>query len=196
MAAPYEILAAPYTVYLGPVGETMPSVNAAVAGNWFKLGTSGDRNYDEDGVTVGHDQKTNIFRPAGSTIGRKAFREEEDFKIGFMLADISPTQYAKVLGDAAVTTVAQSTGVAGNKHFEVYQGLQVTTFALLARGISSVDEDLSAQYEIACVFQSASPEPVHNKGKAALLECEFTALDSNGDGAVGTVRIQTTVAGA
>lgn len=190
MAAPYEIVGAPLTLWLAPVGETMPAIDATVAGNWFKVGTSGDKNYSEDGVTVTHDQAINLFRGAGATAPRKAFRTEEDFMIGVTLADVSPAQYAKILNNAAVTTQAAGVGVAGYKSFPLSQGLTVATFALLARGLSSVDDSLNAQYENPAVFQAGSPSPVYNKGEPALLECEFQALDASGSG-IGTLRIGT-----
>lgn len=194
MGAPYEIIGAPYTVYLGPVGEAFPALDDAVAGNWFKLGTSGDLNYGDDGVTVSHPQSIELFRPAGSPLPRKAFRKEEDLKIAFALADLSPEQYAKVMDDAAITTVAAAAGVPGEKYFELARGLNVTTFALLARGISSVDDALAAQYQVEACFQSGEPEPVHNKGEAAMLEVEFTGLDVAGTGDIGELHIQTAAA--
>lgn len=193
MAAPYEIVGAPLTLWLAPVGTAFPLIDAAPAGTWTKVGTSGDKNYTEDGVTVTHDQAINLFRGAGSTAPRKAFRTEEDFLIGVTLADLSPTQYAQALNNAAVTTQAAGAGVAGYKSFALLQGLTVSTFALLARGLSSVNDALNAQYENPAVFQSGSPAPVYNKGEAAGLELEFQALDAAGTG-IGTLRIGTAAA--
>ncbi len=195
MAAPYEILAAPLTIYVAAVGESSPDIKDAVAGNWIKLGTSGDKNYSDDGVTVTHDQSIELFRPAGGTGPRKAFRSEEDLKIAFTLVDLSPDQYAKILNDASVTTVAQASGVAGQKHFDTLQGLQVAHFALLARGTSTVLDTLNAQYEFPIAIQGGNPEPVYNKGEPAGLECEFMAIEDDTDG-FGKLRTQTTVAGA
>ena len=195
MSAPFEILASPLTIYVAAAGEAFPVIDAAVAGNWIQLGTSGNKNYSDDGVTVTHEQTVDMFRAAGTTGARKAFRSEEDLKIVFTLVDLTPEQYAKILNDASLTTVPQSSGVAGQKHFETLQGLQVTSYTLLARGISSVDEDLNSQYEVPLAIQGGNPEPVYNKGEPAGLECEFMALQDSADG-FGKLRIQTTVAGA
>lgn len=197
MAAPFEIVGAPLTVYLAPVGTAFPGIDDAEGAfdpGWFKLGTSGEKNYSEDGLTVSHEQSINVFRGAGATGPRKAFRTEEDFIITFSMADVSPTQYAKVLNDAAVTTVAQAVGVSGEESFELHQGLTVTTFALLARGLSSIDDSLNAQYEVSTVFQNGNPAPVYNKGEPALLECSFQALDADATG-FGTLRVQSTEPG-
>lgn len=195
MAAPYEIVGAPLTVYLAPTGTAFPAIDAAPLAAWFKLGTSGNKNYSEDGVTVSHEQSINVFRGAGATGPRKAFRTEEDLIINFSLADVSPEQYAKVINDAAITNTAAGAGVAGNKRFNIWQGLTVKTFALLARGLSSVDDALNAQYEVASCFQNGAPAPVYNKGEPALLECSFQALDASGDGTgFGVLRIGTAAA--
>lgn len=191
MAAPFEIVGAPYTVWVADVGTAVPDIDAAPAVGWTKLGTSGALNYDEDGVTVSHGQNIETFTPAGGTTPRKAFRTEEAITVSLKLADLSPEQYARILNDAAITTVAAGVGVPGEKSFSIYQGPTVATMAMLVRGPSSVDDALNAQYELASVYQSGEPEPQYTKGQVALLDCEFTILDAAGTGNVGTLRIQT-----
>ncbi|MBS3927094.1 MAG: hypothetical protein KGZ65_00115 [Sphingomonadales bacterium] len=182
MAAPYEIVAAPLTVYLAAVGTAFPDVDESPGGSWTKLGTSGDKNYSDDGVTVSLPQSIETFTPAGDTVPRKAFRTEEGLEISFTLVDLTPEQVAKVLDDAAITTVAASSGVPGTKKIPLRRGLQVANFALLARGISSVNDSLACQFEVDSCYQSGEPEPVFNKGEPAGLELTFTALDVAGDG--------------
>ncbi|MGH3029277.1 MAG: hypothetical protein ACRDNE_00645 [Gaiellaceae bacterium] len=189
MPAPHEIIAAPFTVWVAPTGEAFPTIAATVAGNWFKLGTSGEKNYDDAGVSVQHPQTKSQFRGAGSTVTRKTFRTEEDFIIGFTLVDLSPEQYAKILDDAAVTTVV---GPPGHKSFELARGLSVSQYALFARGQSTVNNALNAQYEISAVESEGSPNPVFTKGNPAGLAVEFRAVDHDGNGNIGTLRIQTT----
>ena len=46
--SPFEIIAAPATVYVAPVGETYPVIDADPAGKWVSLGET------EGGVTVAH----------------------------------------------------------------------------------------------------------------------------------------------
>lgn len=194
-AAPFEIIGAPYTIYLAPVGTAFPLLGVTPAVTWFKLGTSGDKNYSDDGVTVTHGQNIEVFRGAGATAPRKAFRTEEDLLIEFGLADVSPDQYAKVLNDATVTTVPASTGIVGQKNFVLWQGVIVKTFALLARGVSSIDDAFQAQYEVASCFQSGEPDPTYNKGEPTILSCELSALDAAGDGAgFGRLRVQSAAA--
>lgn len=178
MPSPHEIVAAPLTVYLAPTGTAFPAVDAAPAVAWKKLGTEGAHNYDEEGVSLTSSQTIESFTPAGSPRARKAWRTEEGLTVGFTLVDLSPEQYARVHDDATITTVAAGAGTAGSKKFELARGVNVKTFALLARGESSVDNGLAMQLELATVYQSAEPEISFKKGEPAGLALEFTALEA------------------
>lgn len=185
MAAPECIVAAPYTLYLAPVGTDFPAIDDdenTFDGDWFRVGDSGAKDYTEDGVTVTHGQSLNYFRGAGATAPRKAFRTEEDLTIALSLADTSPEQYAKLLNDAAIQTTAPSSGVAGEKRFAMWRGLQVAQFALLARGMSPVDNDLASQYEVETAIADGEFAPKYTKGDPAVLAVQFRALDAAGDG--------------
>lgn len=174
---PFEIVATPLTAWLAPVGETFPLIDADPAGNWTKVGTNGDRNYDEDGVTVAHSQATSVFRGAGAVGPQKAFRTEEDLMIRVPLIDISLEQYARVLNANTLSTTAAGTGTAGFKSIGLSQGKDITLYALLVRGVSPDDAALALQYELPRVFQSGNPEPNFRKGEPAGLDLEFTALE-------------------
>ena len=171
---PYEVVAGPLTVWLAPVGTAAPAVNAAPSGTWFKLGTSGTKNYDEAGVVVTHTQNLVQWRPAGSTGARKVFRTSEDFMVEFTLDDLTPEQYAKALNDATVTTAA---GPPAIKSINLQMGLTVAVFALLARGTSPVNDSLPAQYQVPIVYQASSPKPSYRKDGPAGLDLQYTALE-------------------
>lgn len=194
MAAPYEIITQPLTVYVAPVGSAFPEIDSdiilAPTGDWLMLGTCGDKNYEDEGVTVAQEQTVNLFRGAGAAGPRKAWRAEEDFIISFTLVDLSPEQYATVMNDAAVETVAPGPDQAGTKSHQLSQGLLVNSFALLARGISPVNETLNAQYEVLNAVQDGNPSPVWGKGAAAGLEVSFRALEDCTNG-FGVFRSQT-----
>ena len=193
MAAPFEIIGAPYAIWVAPVGEAMPDLDAAPAGNWELLGTSGVLNYDDDGVTVDLDQKFEEFR-GQSTVPRKVWRVEEDMAISVKLVDLSIEQCAKVLNDAAITTIAAGVGVAGEKNISLYKGVEVATFAVLARGISPEDEQFTAQFEMDSAFQEGTPSIQLSKGKPAMLDTKFRALDAAGTGDDRRLRVQTAAA--
>jgi hypothetical protein len=114
------------------------------------------------------------FTPAGGTAARKAFRVEESWTIEFELVDLSIAQYAKVLNDATVNTTV---GPPATQDINLLQGLTVTTFALLARGVSPVNDGLPAQYQVPIVFEAASPSIVYSKGAPAALDVQFAALE-------------------
>lgn len=187
MPAPHEIVAFPLTIWVAPTGTAFPAVNAAPAGTFFQLGTAGAKNYDEAGTNVSHPQTVETFTGAASTAPRKAFRTQEGLVLGFTLVDTTPEQYAKVLDDAAVTTVG---GAGGHKDFSLLRGVDVKQYAMLARGESSVDNALTLQLEWPTVYQSGDPAPAWSKGAPAGLGIEFTALEVVA-GQFGFCRIQT-----
>lgn len=191
MSAPFEIIAAPLELYAAPTGTDFPAVDEEPAAEWKIVGKSGTRNYDEDGVTVTHSQTISAFTPAGATVPRKVWRTEEGLVIAVNIADLSTEVYAKALNEAVVTTVAASATKAGEKSIKMFRGLQVATFALLARGLSPEDESMFAQYEVPIVYQgSDSIEITYRKGEPAMVSLEFTALsDDTGD--FGTYRVGT-----
>lgn len=178
MSAPFEIISAPFTLYWAPVGESFPAIDATPAGNWVKVGTSGDRDYADEGVTVAHEQSIEKFRGAGSTGPRKVSRTEEDLMVRLTLWDISLEQYRLALNNVAVVATAAGSGTGGFKTITPYQGLDVALMALLVRGdFSAYGAGWKSQYEIPVCYQSGSPEPVFGKGAPAGLALEFTALE-------------------
>ena len=179
MAAPEEVLAFPLTVYLAPVGTAFPLIDDAPADfavAWKVLGVEGDLNYDENGVVVSHAETTFDFTPAGSTMPSKRFRTAEDLLTKLNLVDVSPETYAKVMNNATLTTVSPGSGIAGEKHFSLFRGDQVSSFAVLLRGASPVDNDLNMQYEIPKAFVSVNGDVTYNKGVVAALPVEIQMI--------------------
>lgn len=174
---PFEIIGAPYTLWVAPTGTAFPLIDAAPAGPWAKIGTNGPSNYSDAGVTVAHSQKIAQARPAGSTGPVKAWLDQEDLMISLVLWDLSLEQYQYALNGAAMSTVAPGVGVAGYKKVGLSTGRSLTTYAALLRGISPYGDAYSAQYEVPRCYQSASPKPAFVKGKPAGLDLEFTALE-------------------
>lgn len=174
---PYEIVGAPLTLWLAPVGTAFPLVNAAPAVTWVKIGTNGTRNQSEDGVTVTHSQSTNKVRPGGTTGPVKAFRTEEDMMIELTLWDVTLEQYRLALNSNPLTTTAAGVGTAGFKQVGLSSGLAVREFALLARGVSPYDEAMTAQYQVPRCYQSDSPAIAFRKGVPAGIKLRFEALE-------------------
>lgn len=179
MAAPEEILAFPLTVYLAEVGTAMPTVDADPAdfdAAWAVLGTEGDLDYDDNGVTMSHSETTFDVTPAGSTMPVKRFRTAEDLLTKLNLLDVSAEQYAKCMNNSAVTTVASGVGVAGHKKFSLFRGDKVAQFAALLRGVSPIDNDLNMQFEVPKCFVSVNGDVPFNKGVATILPIEIQMI--------------------
>jgi hypothetical protein len=175
--APFEIISAPYDVYVAPVGTAFPDVSQAPAVAWLLLGTSGNKNYDDDGVVVTHQQNIETFTPVGLTAPRKAFRTTEGLEIDFRIVDVSATQYARVLNNATVTNTAAGTSIGGNLNFPLLQGMQVNVYALLMRSLESAGgSGFNSQYEVPIAFQNSEVEVAYKKGDPAGLNCEWMAL--------------------
>lgn len=178
MSEPFEIIAGPVTLFLAPVGTAFPAIGTAPGAPWVKVGTNGDRNYSDEGVTIQHGQNIEQARPAGATGPVKAWRTEEDLMLTVTLWDMSLEQYAVALAGAQPTTTAAGVGTAGTKRVGLSKGRDVVTYALLARGASAYGDAYSAQYEVPVVYQSGSPTITRRKGVPAGLELEFTALEN------------------
>lgn len=198
---PYEIIAAPYTLWVAAVGAVFPTIDEDPGVSWTKVGTNGDLNYSEDGVTVTHSQTLELLRVLGSAGPRKAFRTEEEMHVTLTLLDLTLEQYAIALNYNTVTTVPPDTGESGYKKLGLSRGLSVEHRALLVRGLdaSSYMTGGIAQYEVPVAVQMGEAEVVFSKGEPAGLALDFVALEdpdaATEDERFGRLIIQNTEAG-
>lgn len=176
---PFEIIGAPLTLWVAPVGTAFPTVAAAPGVGWTKVGTNGDRNYENGGVTVTHGKTYDKVRVAGAAGPVKAFLSEEDLMFGLTLLDITLEQYQLALNGNTITTVAPASGQPGTKKIGLSEDVGRTKeYALLVRGLSPYNEALAMQYQIPRCFQSGAPAPVFRKGgTGAGLALQFEALE-------------------
>lgn len=176
---PFEIIGAPLTLWLAPVGTAFPLTHVAPAVAWTKVGSNGDRSYEAGGVTTTHAKVYDKVRTAGASGPVKAFLTEEDLMFGVTLLDMTLEQYALALNGNAVTTVAPAAGVPGTKKIGLSEDVGRTKeYALLARGLSPYNEALVMQFEVPRCFQSGAPAPVFRKGGGgAALALKFEALE-------------------
>lgn len=177
---PYEIIGQPLSLWLAPVGTAFPAVTADPSSPWVKVGTSGDRSQNEEGVTVTHSQTLNKVRTGGSTGAVKVFRPEEDLMFRLTLLDVSLEQYKLALNSNTLTTVAAGSGTIGTKTVGLSRGKAVTTYALLVRGVSPYGDAFNMQYQVPRCYQAASPAIVYRKGQPAGIELTFEALEDLG----------------
>lgn len=177
---PYEVVAQPFTLWVAAVGSAFPDVDEAPGVSWTKVGTSGDLNYGEDGVTITHNQTVEMWRALGSTGPRKALRTEEELHVSLVLHDLTLEQYALAMNNNTVTTTAAGTGTPGTKKIGLSRGLTVPQRALLIRGVggSPYGDSWNVQYEIPVAVQIGEPEVVFQKGEPAGLQLEFATLEN------------------
>jgi len=182
--APYELLVGPLSVYVGPTGETFPDIDDAPAGNWVELGTSGDKNISEDGISVQHMQTLEEVFSFGSTAPRKVTRTREGLVITFTLMDLTAEEYSRILNHGTVSTVAAGASDAGHKRVSTLQGSDVTLKAWLFRGSSPYISAHNCQYELPKGYVGGEPTVVYSKGVPAGLAFEIHAIedDTNGFG--------------
>lgn len=173
-----EIIAAPFTVWIAPVGTAFPAIDEVPAAPWTLLGSNGDRNYAGGGVTVSHQRQLQFATPAGVLGAAVAFAENDSLRVRLELLDMTLEQYAVVMGGNAVVTTPPAIGVAGIKVL----GLGLKTgplpeYAVLARGPSPYAEGMPAQYELPRCIEAGSPAPTFRGGVPAGLSVELTALE-------------------
>ena len=178
MSIPLEVVAAPFEIWIGPVGESFPAIEDTPTGNWVKIGTSGNRSITEDGVTVQHPQTIEQFRSLGSTGPIKAFRTEEGLIITFAIADITLENYKHALGQNTVTDTPVG-GNAGFRDIDIYQGLDLDQRALLVRGLNASPylALTDIQWQVPVVYENGSPEIVSQKGTPIVIALEYIAIE-------------------
>ena len=177
-SVPYEVLAAPFTLYAAIVGTAFPLVDAVPAVAWVKIGTSGPLNYDgAAGVVVEHRQTLQPWRSLGDAGSRKIFRDEEDQVVRMTLVDVTLEHYRHAINRNTVTTVAAGVSTVGYKKLGLSRGFTVDTMALLCRADSSpYMADGKMQYEIPIAAQGGSPQVGYVKATPAGLSLEWMTL--------------------
>lgn len=179
MGVPLEVVAVPFEIWIAPTGEAFPLIGAAPAGNWVKIGTSGDRSIAEGGVTVTHEKTINQIRTNGTTGPIKSFLTEEGLTIAFTILDITLENYKYILNFRTVTDNAPASGVAGFRSIDLWTGFDVDQRALLVRGLNASPylANTNVQYQVPVVFQNGAPAIVYQKGEPAGLEFEYVAIE-------------------
>ena len=190
-----NIINGPLSLYFAAVGTAFPLVDDDPPTGFTLIGTSGAKNYMEDGVSLAFNQTVEAFRGLGSTTALKAFRTEEDLMISVQMADLTLAEVRRALNENAVTNTPAASGVPGTDEINLNRGVDVNTIALLVRGIgkSAQFEAGNVQYEFDKVYEAASPELIFVKGEPVGVSLEFHALE-NDAGNVGRMSNQTAIA--
>lgn len=188
MAECLEIVTGPMELWWAAVGTTMPDVNDDAATGFTKIGTSGDENYTEDGVSVQMDQTIEFFRSLGSAHRICAFRTEQDILVTVTMADLSLAQARLAFNQNAVTTDTTP----DIDILDLDLGLAVQDIALLVRGTGNSPGFAGAnmQFELNRVVEIGAHEYNFVKGEPVGVQFEFAALlDDSGN--VGRLVVET-----
>ena len=170
-----EIIMTPYEVYLAPAGESEVSLSVAdptSSTNFVLLGTYGKKNYAEGGVTLNLPNSYTEHRNAGSTGIIKVTRNEEGISFSLELEDFTPEQFRHALNHNTPASAA------GETETQLYRGLTVYEYAVIIRGVSPYQSDKLAQFYVPRCYNSGEPSITFDKGSAAALALEFTALEN------------------
>ena len=173
-----EIIAAPFTIWIAPVGTAFPAVDAEPSDDWSLLGSHGARSYSAGGIVLAHDrQYMQSAPPAGETASTVSAIEREGLRVRFELLDLTLEQYALVLGGNAITVQPAAYQVPGTRTI----GLSIASgasreFAVLARGPSPYLAGLAAQFELPRACEVGSPQLTFSKAVAAGLRVDLNAL--------------------
>lgn len=184
-----EIINGPLELYWAPVGEAFPAVNAAPAGAWTLIGSSGSVNYHEDGVSLAFDKSFEVFRGLGNTYPLKTFITETDAFARVRMVDLTLAQFRLAFNNNAVTVDA---GPPAIEHMDLDVGSDLVEMALLVRGEGKSPQFATGnvQFELNRVVNTGSHEMTFSKGEPAGVDLEFRImLDAND--AVGRVVVQT-----
>jgi hypothetical protein len=189
---PFEQLTGTLTVYIAPVGSSIPAVTATPTSPWVELGcTDGEQSLQHAGALE-------YFRDNCHQGPVKAVRPEEDVIVAFTLVGLTLENYARVISEVAnVETDAVSDP--NTKTLPLKRGFVPEEYALLFQG-----EALSpygawpGMYVIPRGVFDGEPQPTFAKDGRAGLEVEFHALEDDDQGdeddALGWLVVQSAAA--
>ncbi len=190
-----NIVNGPLSLYFAAVGTAFPLVDDDPPTGFTLIGTSGAKNYMEDGVSVAMNQSIEAFRGLGSTIPLKAFRTEEDLVVTVQMADLTLAEVRRALNENAVTNTSASSGIPGKDEINLNRNVDVNTIALLVRGLGKSPQFATGnlQFELDKAYEGGSQEMTFVKGEPAGVLLEFHALEDDA-GNVGRLLVQTAAA--
>ncbi len=146
------------------------------AGNWALIGSSGDENYHEDGVSITVGQEIVTWTPFGLSLPLEAFRTNESIVVGVRIADLTLEEMRHAFNQATVTTDAGPPAISS---IPLYRGPgKLAEMALLIRGTgkSPYAAAVNIQWEINRAVHTNAPEFLFSKAEPVAPTLEFTVL--------------------
>lgn len=166
----YQILSGAGTLYVAPANESKPDVDATPAGNWEEMGET------NDGVTVTYTQEQEKKFTDQRTGAVKVLRTEEGLMVETDLAQATLENLAQVMGGLTVTDNAPGASTIGTREMGMYQGGDVSEYALLFRADSPYG-DYPAQYYIPRGVFSGEAGMEYKKDDQVYIPFAFEALE-------------------
>ena len=186
-----NIVNGPLSLYFAAVGTAFPLVDDDPPTGFTLIGTSGAKNYMEDGVSVAMNQSIEAFRGLGSTIPLKAFRTEEEVIVTVQMADLTLAEVRRALNENAVTNTPAASGIPGKDEINLNRNADVNAIALLVRGLGKSPQFATGnlQFELDKAYEGGSQELTFVKGEPVGVLLEFHALEDDA-GNVGRLLVQ------
>lgn len=175
MACSPELVTAPFELWWAPSGSAFPAVDTAPTSPFTLIGTSGARNYTEDGVTVAWEVTTEDVNVLGDIDPVCVIVTARDMRVRVTMLDHSLDQLRVALN---LNTVVTDPGPPSTSEISLDTGSDLTTFALLVRGEGKSPELAGAnvQWEFDPVIEVAAKELTYIKGQPAGVALEFRVL--------------------
>jgi hypothetical protein len=169
---PFSQLTGPTDIYVGPVGETVPAVNATPAGNWILLGpTDGEQSIQHSGALT-------YFRDNDHQGPVKAVRPEEGVMFAFTVVGLTLENYARYLDQAS--DVTSDAGPPATKTLPLKRGFTPNEYALLFKGeADSPYGAFPAMYVVPRGVFDGEPTLTRGKDQRPGLECEFQVIEDD-----------------
>ena len=170
---PFEQLTGTLTVYIAPVGSTVPDVDNTPESPWVELGcTDGEQSLQHAGALE-------YFRDNCHQGPVKAVRPEEDVIVAFSLVGLTLENYAYIL-HAVANVATDAVADPDTKTMPLKRGFVPTEYALLFRGEALSPYGVFAgMYVIPRGVFDGEPQPTFAKDGRAALETEFHALEDD-----------------
>lgn len=181
--APFEIIAGPGQVWLAPVGEAFPAINAAPAGNWVDLGET------DGGIEIAFPQEIKELETDQAFFPKKPIRVKQRCTVKFSLAELTLENFARVLNGVTVTDTPAGAGTPGHRSIPLQGSSSVKQYALLIRGPSPYG-DWYLQFELDRVYQQGEPTTRFVKDDKSVLATEWNCLEGSTTNQVGVLRAQ------
>jgi hypothetical protein len=170
---PFDQLTGTLTVYIAPVGSTVPDVANTPESPWVEIGcTDGEQSLQHAGALE-------YFRDNCHQGPVKAVRPEEDVIVAFTLVGLTLENYAYIL-HAAENVATDTDADPDTKTMPLKRGFVPTEYAMLFRGEALSPYGVYAgMYVIPRGVFDGEPQPTFAKDGRAGLEVEFHALEDD-----------------